>query len=263
MEIASFEKFPKEKRVEFNVFVENANIFLEVPSVEMKISVDAMQHYKHGWLYEVRNPDFIKALGGKERILYILHESAEKAYEAAEKQREEKRVEEERHLEEEFRRLSDDTSVKISWGTSHQHAWVPDSNVGKHRFFKEAIEIMKKAKFSSEKIEEVLNRKADDVDWGDYSITYDYRMIFGELKLLVKAAKEENEKIENEKAKKEAEQKEKLDKLFEEAKRTGEKVEIRRWTTSCNDPNEECDLDTIIEYAMPDGSIKKERYHTW
>lgn len=57
--------------------------------------------------------------------------------------------------------------------------------------------------------------------------------------------------------------KEEVQKLFELAKETGEKQEITRWTEPCNNPNEECNLDSIVLYAMPDGSKKKERYHTW
>jgi len=51
--------------------------------------------------------------------------------------------------------------------------------------------------------------------------------------------------------------------IFEMAKQTGEKQIIRQWSEECNDPREECDIDNIIEYAMPDGSTKTERYHSW
>ena len=31
----------------------------------------------------------------------------------------------------------------------------------------------------------------------------------------------------------------------------------------CNDPDESCDIDEIIEYAMPDGTTETVRHHTW
>ncbi len=50
---------------------------------------------------------------------------------------------------------------------------------------------------------------------------------------------------------------------FAEAKRTGKRVEIRSWMVNCNDPREQCSLDHVTEYAMPDGTTKIERQHTW
>lgn len=50
---------------------------------------------------------------------------------------------------------------------------------------------------------------------------------------------------------------------FDEAKRTGEKVLLRSWMEDCNDPREECSLDSVTEYALPDGTTRRERQHTW
>lgn len=50
---------------------------------------------------------------------------------------------------------------------------------------------------------------------------------------------------------------------FDEAKTTGKPVVLRTWSEDCNDPREECDIDTVTEYAMPDGSTKIDRRHTW
>jgi len=50
---------------------------------------------------------------------------------------------------------------------------------------------------------------------------------------------------------------------FAEAKRTGQKVLLRSWCEDCNDPREECSLDHVTEYAMPDGTTERERQHTW
>jgi len=50
---------------------------------------------------------------------------------------------------------------------------------------------------------------------------------------------------------------------FAEAKRTGQRVELRSWMDDCNDPREQCSLDHVTEYAMPDGTTKIVRQHTW
>jgi len=57
--------------------------------------------------------------------------------------------------------------------------------------------------------------------------------------------------------------KEKFDKALAEAKETGNPVVIRHHTDDCNDPNEECSMDTITEYIYPDGKIRSTRQHTW
>jgi len=67
-------------------------------------------------------------------------------------------------------------------------------------------------------------------------------------------------------AEKEAKKVEKEDKekaIFETAKTTGEKQLIEKYTVECNDPHEECDIDIITVYAMPDGTKKTVRNHTW
>lgn len=62
---------------------------------------------------------------------------------------------------------------------------------------------------------------------------------------------------------KEAQKKAELEKKFAEAKRTGKKVEIFRTTAECNNPKIECSLDIIIIWAMPNGTQKEERIHTY
>jgi hypothetical protein len=65
-----------------------------------------------------------------------------------------------------------------------------------------------------------------------------------------KAAREATEKVAEMEAK------------FAEAKRTGNPVEFDRWSEPCDGSVVECDVDIIIWYAMPDGSVKVERIHT-
>lgn len=50
---------------------------------------------------------------------------------------------------------------------------------------------------------------------------------------------------------------------FDQAKETGQPVFIKSWTAMCNDPKEECNTDIISQYAMPDGTTKTKRDHTW
>ncbi len=64
-------------------------------------------------------------------------------------------------------------------------------------------------------------------------------------------------------AAKKAQQKAELQSKFDEAKSTGKPVVIRRYTVPCCDSNEECNMDIVLEYAMPDGSTKSEQHHTW
>jgi hypothetical protein len=64
-------------------------------------------------------------------------------------------------------------------------------------------------------------------------------------------------------AKAKAEKEAKRQAIFDKAKETGEKQLLRQWSDECNDPNESCSMDMVYEYAMPDGTIKTERHHTW
>lgn len=64
-------------------------------------------------------------------------------------------------------------------------------------------------------------------------------------------------------AKAEAEKEAKRQAIFNKAKETGEPQLLRQWMDKCNDRNEECSVDNVYEYAMPDGTTKIERYHTW
>ena len=50
---------------------------------------------------------------------------------------------------------------------------------------------------------------------------------------------------------------------FAEAFETGKPVLLKKWTAECSDPHEECSMDIVSEYAMPDGSTETKQYHTW
>jgi len=48
----------------------------------------------------------------------------------------------------------------------------------------------------------------------------------------------------------------------EEARRTGNRVEVRRWSEPCDGSATECSLDLIVQFARPDGRLATERCHT-
>ena len=78
--------------------------------------------------------------------------------------------------------------------------------------------------------------------------------------------KERNEIREAKESKKTQERSERDTKrkaAFDEAKKTGQKQVLSQWSGECNDPNESCDIDNITEWAMPDGTTKQTRSHTW
>jgi hypothetical protein len=64
------------------------------------------------------------------------------------------------------------------------------------------------------------------------------------------------------KAEKETETK-RIAAIFAKAAETGEKQELERHTDDCNDPSEECNMDIITVWAMPDGTKTTTRTHTW
>ena len=71
----------------------------------------------------------------------------------------------------------------------------------------------------------------------------------------------EKKKAEKEAAKRK--EKEEEEEKFRRAKETGQPVEIRRYFVPCSSKNEECDTDIVTVWAMPDGTKKETRHHTW
>lgn len=51
--------------------------------------------------------------------------------------------------------------------------------------------------------------------------------------------------------------------LIEQAKTTGKPVALATWQEECNDPREECSVDSITEWAMPNGTVETTRDHNW
>ncbi len=46
-----------------------------------------------------------------------------------------------------------------------------------------------------------------------------------------------------------------------EAKQTGQRIELETYSCECHEPD--CSLDIVTVYAMPDGTTKTDRQHTW
>ena len=79
------------------------------------------------------------------------------------------------------------------------------------------------------------------------------------IKVEGKARREAREKAAKIQAEKEASIKAK----FAEAKESGKPILLEDHSEGCSDPNEECSLDIVSKWAMPDGTTKTTRQHTW
>ena len=54
-----------------------------------------------------------------------------------------------------------------------------------------------------------------------------------------------------------------LKKIRQLARETGEAQVLRSYMSECDDPEEQCSLDYVTVLAMPDGTTKTNRQHTW
>lgn len=72
---------------------------------------------------------------------------------------------------------------------------------------------------------------------------------------------EEIEEIEE--AKEIAKGNERVEEIKATAIKTCEKQVICEFMVGCNDPKEECNMDRVTVWAMPDGTTTKTRQHTW
>lgn len=73
----------------------------------------------------------------------------------------------------------------------------------------------------------------------------------------------EKERKEKAKEQKRLEEKKRRNDIFKKAKKTGEKQILNQYSVDCCDPNEECNIDIVTEYAMPDGTTQQDKTHTW
>lgn len=169
----------------------------------------------------------------------------------------------EKMLEEARKQLTDETEIKLIMDTSYSFITVEDVKYADELDeFKKGVKLIKET-MKTDDIEKVLGRKHDEIDMGDYSITYTYHMTYAELKKLIEVAEQKKAEIEQRKQEREAQKQKEIEEKFKQARETGEKVELERWSAECDDPSADCDLDIIVKYAMPDGTTKIERYHTY
>lgn len=119
---------------------------------------------------------------------------------------------------------------------------------------------------------EIISQRKDSKFYGlecvAWEITPDEeKALLAEQALAKEKAEKEAAEAAERKAAEEAAQKAAADAArqakFERARETGEPVLLQKWSEPCNDPREECSLDICCQYAMPDGSVKVERNHTW
>lgn len=82
----------------------------------------------------------------------------------------------------------------------------------------------------------------------------------------IKKCQEERLKKEEEQLKKQkyTEQQELIERnlKIKQAKETNQKIELDSWMEPCNSKYEDCSWDFVYLFAMPDGSLKTERFHT-
>ncbi len=60
-----------------------------------------------------------------------------------------------------------------------------------------------------------------------------------------------------------AEAQAKVEAAFAEAKTTGKPIVIKSWADECDGSTDDCSIDIVTKYAMPDGTTKITRTHTY
>jgi len=137
--------------------------------------------------------------------------------------------------------------------------WAIEKGLFNYAEDNEKIEISKFNKLNL--VKAIRERKVDGtLGHGESNIRFitelEKKNILAEIKAL-EEKKETETKIATEK------RAEKINVIFEKAKTTGKKQEIERFTEECNDPDEECNVDICVKYALPNGKIDVTRNHTW
>lgn len=103
-------------------------------------------------------------------------------------------------------------------------------------------------------MQDASERDPDENGYRWYEIPHDKL-----LEIVASAEKKQNDRDKAHDDKKHAQEAA----AFDRARETGKKEEIRRWTSPCEDDDEECSTDIIVEYAQPDGSKSTKRSHTY
>lgn len=161
---------------------------------------------------------------------------------------------------EEDKKILDDTVISMSHHSSNGYKLSTDVSPKSKLLSDIKIKLNTYHKIFSK---DIFKDFQTDYDLGDYSITTYYELKYSELKKILKDIDLQISDYEAEKEKKKKEKQDKIDKLKKIAFETNTKQEYSRWSEPCNDPREECDVDIVVEYIMPDGTFKLERFHTW
>lgn len=230
-----------------------------------------------GWAYVVGG-ELAKELSGKATNLYLLHDSADKARNIAQEQMDEierermdKRNAERRPFEV-GRRHRALVSITYNYLTEYKLSYVVKCNEEEQQEYAEWFkprahlrsvddETIELKHSHGPVVSSIIARQSQgSYPSGESSIWYitdeEEEEVLAEVEAIEQAEVKEKEL---KKAAREAERKAK----FDEAHETGEPVILRMWSEDCDDPREECSLDNIVEYAMPDGSVKTVRSHTY
>lgn len=232
MKIATFEKNGKRVNVEVN----GVHAYLVIDGREFEVK-EMKSHVKHGYYYVV-DGTFAKAFGKSTKgNVNIVDASAKQAMIAVSKNKRKQKVEVAENLD-------DNYAIEVVSGVE---SFV--NGFEANDFFKNALAKIRKNGIN---IEKELNREADSTNRGEYETIKTFKMTMKEFKNLLKAANDKQEKKETA-----------LNEKFEEAKRTNKPIEISRTSEIRNNNNEEDDVEIIVTYAMPDGTTKTERFHTW
>ena len=110
-----------------------------------------------------------------------------------------------------------------------------------------------------EEIEEIAKTNGAEKLEADGMSYYGYKFNSQNVNFLIEATTKKLDKIQETAA---IEDK-KIKAIFAKAKETGEQQLLESYSDTCNNPDLECDIDTIQVWAMPDGSKKSIRHHCY
>lgn len=229
-------------------------------NVELTYAADRNRNYIKLFALKIEKDackNFLKVSNIKSRVksayVQIDNKELENLYNELPKARDkEKQEEADRYFEE----CKKDNTKLTFWLCGN--AFCATSKINESNQFKNMKYAVGKYVFSEDLLDYLT-----ETDWGDYTITTYYEMTINEL--LEVYNKANNRKIESDKKEKEKEEKERKEReaIFEKARVTGEKQVLSKILCDCNDPYEECNLDIIYLYALPNGETEEVRTHTW
>ena len=154
--------------------------------------------------------------------------------------------------------LDCDVAYVIKADEEHQKMYT-DEYRGKIHFLLKDVNEIKKAR----KLAEEMTKGRNELGHYGSGESRIYEISKDEMRQLVN---EEDGMIEKEAEKErdeEAEASSKIAEAKEIAASTGEPQMIMKYVDECDDPHEECSLDIVAVFVMPDGTEKIERQHTW